>query len=301
MIQFFHILFAITFAPLLIGVINKTKALFAGRRGPPLLQTYFDILKLLRKGAVYSETTTALFKLGPIVGLAVTVVALAVLPFASSKPLLTFQGDILLLAYLLGLARFFTVIAALDTGSSLEGMGASREVQFSTIAEVALLIGLAALARKCGSASLFDIFSAISGQAWQQSGALLGLVGATLLIVYLTENARIPIDDPNTHLELTMIHEVMVLDHSGPDLAMISYASALKLWIFGTLLINLLVPIHGLRFLPAHVVFLIGMIGLAVIVGVIESCMARLKLLQVPDLLLGAVGLSTLAFFISAR
>jgi formate hydrogenlyase subunit 4 len=292
---------ALILAPLLLGVINRTKAIYAGRRGQPLLQVYFDLWKLVHKGAAYSQTTTWVFRAGPVIGLAAVLGALLLAPFAGASGILAFSGDILLLAYFLGVMRFFTVLAALDTGSSFEGMGASREVLFSALAEPAFLLGLAALARETGSFSLSGIFPAISTALWLQAGPVLALVAAALLIVFLAENARIPVDDPNTHLELTMIHEVMVLDHSGPDFAFILYGGALKMWVLGAFIINTVVPVRTgnpwLDIGPA----VAGMFCLAVLVGVIESSMARLRLLRVPLLLVGATVLSALAFVLILR
>jgi len=285
-----HILLALALAPLLLGVINRTKAFFAGRNGQPLFQLYYDLAKLLRKGAVYSRTTSWVFRAGPIVGLAAVVLATAIVPLAGVGAPLAFAGDLVLFAYLLGLMRFFTVIAALDTGSAIEGMGASREVQFSALAEPVLFLALAALARQAGSLSLTGILSAVTpaGPAW-------ALVAVALLVVLLAENARIPVDDPNTHLELTMIHEVMVLDHSGPDFAFILYGAALKLWVLGALLVGVVLP-GGNIFLS-----LLAMVALAVVVGVIESTMARLRLLRVPQLLVGAGALAALALILVMR
>src|SRR5262249_25388796 len=163
--------------------------------------------------------------------------ALALLPFGGVPALLSFPGDVVLFAYLLGLARFFTVLAALDTGSSFEGMGASREVTFSALAEPALFLGLATIARHTDTLSLSGMFGVTTGASWHHTGPALALVAAAFIVIFLAENARIPVDDPTTHLELTMIHEVMVLDHSGPDFAFILYSSALKLWLLGTLLV----------------------------------------------------------------
>jgi formate hydrogenlyase subunit 4 len=282
-------------APLLFGVINRTKAFFAGRRGQPLLQPYCDLGKLLHKGATYSGTTTWIFRAGPIVGLAATVTALAVTPMGGVPAPLGFSGDLILWAYLLCLVRFFTVIAALDTGSSFEGMGASREVLFSALAEPALLLGLVALARQTHRLSLSQVIGSVSARTWMSEGPALALVAIALGIVLLAENARIPVDDPTTHLELTMIHEVMVLDHSGPDLAFIQYAAALKLWIFGALFVGLTVPLRSGRWLLDGAGFLAGMLALAVLVGIVESSMARLRLLRVPKLLVGATALAVLA------
>lgn len=294
-------LLALALSPLLLGVINRTKAWFAGRRGQPLLQAYYDLAKLLRKGAVYSRTTTWVFRAGPIVGLASVLVALALVPFGGAPAPVNFGGDLVLFAYLLGLMRFFTVIAALDTGSSFEGMGASREVQFAALAEPALFLGLAALARETDSLSLSAIFGGLDLRAWQAAGPALVLVAVALLVVFLAENARIPVDDPNTHLELTMIHEVMVLDHGGPDFAFILYGAALKLWVLGALIVGILVPVHtGYAWLDVAAA-VGGMMALAVVVGVIESAMARLRLTRVPQLLVGAAALSAVALILVMR
>jgi formate hydrogenlyase subunit 4 len=290
-----HPLLACALAPLLPGVINRTKAFFAGRRGPPLFQPYYDLAKLLRKGAVYSHTTSWLFRAGPLVGLAAVLAATSLLPFADEPALLHFPGDLVLFAYLLAVARFFTVLAALDTGSSFEGMGASRELYFSALAEPALLLSLAALARSTGNLSLSAVFASIDARLWAESGLALALVAATLAVVFLAENSRIPVDDPNTHLELTMVHEVMVLDHGGPDFAFVLFGAALKLWVLGALIVGLVVPVRGVEPAVAWAASLAGMLALAVFVGIVESAMARLRLVRVPQLLVGAGVLSVLA------
>jgi len=291
-----HLALALLLSPLMVGVIQRTKALVAGRTGAPLLQPYHDLVKLLRKGAVYSRTTTWVFRAGPVVGLAAVLSALVLLPFGNAPALLAFEGDLILLVYLLGLMRFFTVVAALDTGSSFEGMGASREVQFAALAEPALFLGLVTMARQSGSLSLSGILATVSVDGWVHAGPALALVAVALLIVLLAENARIPFDDPATHLELTMIHEVMVLDHGGPDLAFILYGAALKLWVLGALLVGLVVPVRTGDPWADGAVALAGLFALAVGVGLIESSMARLRLLRVPQLLVGAVVLSAFAF-----
>jgi formate hydrogenlyase subunit 4 len=211
---------------------------------------------------------------------------------------MAFPGDLVLFACLLGLMRFFTVIAALDTGSAFEGMGASREVQFSALAEPALLLALAAIARPAGSFSLSEMYSPGAGGNWLQTGPALMLAAAALLVVLLAENARIPVDDPNTHLELTMIHEVMVLDHGGPDLAFILYGAALKLWVLGALLLGALLPLSHASVWTNLLLAVGGQFVLAIVVGVIESTMARLRLLVVPQLLVGASVLAVVAFIL---
>jgi formate hydrogenlyase subunit 4 len=296
-ISFIPLLLALVLSPLLFGIINRTKALFAGRRGQPLLQTYFDLWKLLRKGAVYSRTTTWLFRAGPMVGLAAALVAAMLVPLGNFPALITFPADFLLFAGLLALMRFFTVAAALDTGSSFEGMGASREVFFSALTEPALLVAFMTLARQTGQLSLSTMLVPVSGTHWLHAGPVLVLVVIALMIVLLAENARIPVDDPNTHLELTMIHEVMVLDHGGPDLAFILYGAALKLWLFAALIVGILLPVTGNVWLDL-LLATGGMFVVALIVGVIESIMARLRLVVVPQLLVGAGALAAVAFLL---
>ncbi len=292
---------AFLLSPLLLGVINRTKALFAGRRGQPLLQLYFDIFKLLRKGATYSRTTTWVFRAGPVVGLAAVMAALALVPLGGLAATMPFAGDLLLFAYLLCLMRFFTVLAALDTGSAFEGMGASREVLFSALAEPALFLALAALARHSGSLSLSGMISGVGPGSWLTQGPALALVAAALGVVVLAENARIPVDDPNTHLELTMIHEVMVLDHGGPDLAFILYGSALKLWALLALLAGLVVPVRTGSAAADAAAAVGGMLLLAVGIGIVESSMARLRMTRVPKLLVGALALAALALVLVLR
>jgi formate hydrogenlyase subunit 4 len=294
-------LLALVLSPLLHGLINRTKAVFAGRKGQPLLQTYYDLGKLLRKGAVYSRTTTWVFRAGPIVGLAAVTTGATLVPLGGVPALIAFPGDLVLFACLLGLMRFFTVIAALDTGSAFEGMGASREVQFSALAEPALLLALAAIARPSGSFSLSEMFSPQWAGNWTQLGPALALAAATLMMVLLAENARIPVDDPNTHLELTMIHEVMVLDHGGPDFAYIVYGAALKLWVLGALLVDALLPLDSTNVWRNLLLAVGGQLVLAVVVGVVESTMARLRLVVVPQLLVGAGALATVALLLVLR
>jgi len=296
-----NVAFALACAPFLLGVINRTKAVFAGRQGQPLLQAYYDLWRLLHKGAVYSKTTSWFFRAGPPVGLAITVLVLFLIPFGRVPAVVSFQGDFIFVVYLLGLMRMMTVLAALDTGSSFEGMGASREVQFSAIAEVALVFALSTLAWKAGTLSISEIFTKVTPDLWRTEGGILSLLGVAILLVFLAENARVPIDDPNTHLELTMIHEVMVLDHSGPDFAMILYSSALKLWILGTFLLEVLLPFQVGNFWLDHASFIFAMFALAVLVGIIESSMARLRLIFVPRFLMGAVIFALLAFLLGLR
>jgi len=299
---FFQVSLLLLAPPLLVGIVNRVKALFAGRRGPPLLQAYYDLAKLLRKGAVFSRTTTWVFRAGPAIGLAAVFLSGLLLPLGGERALVSFRGDFLLLAYLLALGRFFTALAALDTGSSFEGMGAAREVSFASIAEPALFLCFVVLARATGTLSLSGMLGAGLGAAWRESAPALLLAGIALFVVALAENARIPVDDPNTHLELTMIHEVMVLDHSGPDLALILYGASMKLFLFGAVVVRL--ALGGLPPASASLAgaaFLAGLGLFAAVVGVTESVMARLRLTRVPQMLVGASVLSTFALVLLLR
>ena len=289
----FDLLLALALAPLLPGVVARVKALFAGRQGQPLRQAYFDLAKLLRKGAVYSTTTGWVFRAGPIVSLAAVVAGLLIVPAAARQSLFSFTGDVVLLAYMLAVSRFATVVAALDTGSSFEGMGASREVHFAALAEPALLLGVLALSLKAGSLRLSSLLHAASPLAPE-----VALVAAAFAIVLLVENCRVPFDDPDTHLELTMVHEVMVLDHGGPDLAFVLYGASLRLWLWSALLVGVLLPA------PLHALPLAGVLGVllvAVGIGVVESTLARVRLLRVPNLIATALVLSAVAFILGVR
>ena len=286
--------------PFLLGVIARTKAHFAGRVGPPLLQPYYDLFKLLAKGTVVSRTTTWVFIAGPAVSLVAAFFAAAVVPIGDGRALWGFEGDFIVLAYVLGLARYFTMAAALDTGSSFEGMGAAREATFACIAEPAFIMGLLAIARATGSLSLSGFLGPSLVDVWSVASASLVLVAVGLLLVLLAENSRIPVDDPNTHLELTMVHEVMVLDHGGPLFGVVLYGAAVKLYVFAALLVRIAIPIAEPAWL-AWLAFLAGLVAVAVVVGVIESVMARLRLIYVPALLLSACLFCALALVLLAR
>jgi len=294
-----HLSVILVFSPFILGVIGKTKAFFAGRWGPPVVQPYYDILKLLRKGSVYSTMTTWIFRAAPMIAMAAILAAGILMPFAGLKAPIQFWGDVVLFAYLFGLARFFTVLAALDTGSSFEGMGASREMTFSCLSEVALFLNFTVLALISKSLSLSGLIGGDVSLLWHVLGPALTLVVISFFLILLCENSRIPVDDPATHLELTMIHEVMVLDHSGVDFAYILYGNAVKLFILGSFLISIILPFKTQNVFMDTAVYLSGMTGLAVVIGVIESAMARLRLNRVPYLLISAVILAVFALIIT--
>ena len=226
--------------------------------------------------------------------------AAAIVPLGDGPAIVAFDGDFLVLAYLLGLSRFFTMAAALDTGSSVEGMGAAREATFACLAEPAFILGLLAIARATGSLSLSGFLGPALAHVWSVAGASLVLVAAGLLLVLLAENSRIPVDDPNTHLELTMVHEVMVLDHGGPLFGFVLYGAAIKLFVFASLLVRIVIPIAQPIWL-AWLTFLAGLVATAIAVGVIESMTARLRMPYVPAFLLSGVLFCALALVLLVR
>jgi len=308
-----HVLLLVCMPPLLLGVINKTKAWFAGRNGPPWLQNYYDLARLLRKGMVISTTTTWIFQLAPIVTLAAIMLAGLLMPLGRFASPIHFAGDLVLFAYLLALGRFFTTSAALDTGSPFEGMGSAREVTFACLSEPALFLGFLVLVKLAamhpeavktsgGALSLTAMFQTpVEVPFAGLPVASLLLIGAGLFIVLLAETSRIPVDDPNTHLELTMIHEVMVLDHSGPLLGIILYGAAMKLFILSAAVLHVIAPFKIGFALLDWPLFATETLVLAVVIGVVESVMARLQMRHVPTLLIAASLLCGFGFLLMLR
>jgi formate hydrogenlyase subunit 4 len=265
-------------APLLPGLINKVKAWVAGRRGPPVLQLYYDLVRLWRKGVVLSTLASPGFIAGTAVAWVAVLAAALLLPLGPMGTSLSFRGDVVLLVYLLALARFCTAWTALETGSAFEGMGAAREVSYAVLAEAAVITAILTLSLQSGSVSLSAMLAPSGGP-----GAALLAVG--LFTVLLAENCRVPFDDPNTHLELTMIHEVMVLDHSGPPLAAVLHAAAMKLLLFSVLLVQAVLPVGDLTSFTAGGMLIAGVLAVTAAVGLVESLLARCAFRQVPLLL----------------
>jgi formate hydrogenlyase subunit 4 len=287
--------------PLLLGIINKVKAWFGGRVGPPWLQVYYDLWKLAQKDTVFSRTTTWIFRFGPMVVLITTLAATMMLPLHPDRPA-WFTGDFLLFAYLLALGRFFIVLAAADTGSAFEGMGAAREFTYACLGEPILFFGLLVLAK---ATQQFDLAGMFAGKLTTAAAGSHGLIYAALLLVMvswfillLVENCRVPFDDPNTHLELTMIHEVMVLDHSGPALGVIVYSAGLKMFLFAGLVVRLLAPLRTGNEWADWGLIIVGILLTTVAVGVTESVMARLRLTAIPRMLAAAGVLAGFALVI---
>jgi formate hydrogenlyase subunit 4 len=271
-------------APLLPGLINKVKAWVAGRRGPPVLQLYYDLARLWRKSVVLSTLASPGFILAPAVAWVALVGAALLLPLGPAGTALGFRGDVLLMIYLLALARFCTVWAALETGSAFEGMGSVREVSYAVLTEAAIIAAVLSLCVNTGGLSLGAILA-------PSAGAGAALLAGGLFTVLLAENCRVPFDDPNTHLELTMVHEAMILDHSGPPLAAILHGASVKLMLFSVLLVQAVVPLGDLAPLAAYGALAGGVLVVVVGVGLVESLLARFAFRQVPFLL-------TLAFLL---
>ena len=265
-------------APLLPGIINKVKAWVAGRRGSPVLQLYYDLARLWRKGVVLSTLASPGFIAGPAVAWVAVLAAALLLPLGPLGASLSFRGDVILLVYLLALARFCTAWAALETGSAFEGMGAAREVSYAVLGEAAVITAVLTLSMQSGSLVLSAMLAPSAG-----TGAVLLAVG--LFMVLLAENCRVPFDDPNTHLELTMIHEVMVLDHSGPPFAAVLHGAAMKLLLFSVLLVQAVLPVGKLPEAAAAGALIAGVLVVTVAVGLVESLMARAAFRRVPLLL----------------
>ncbi|MCF8067519.1 MAG: NADH-quinone oxidoreductase subunit H [Desulfobacterales bacterium] len=291
---------AILLAPFFSAVILKVKAFFGGRKGSPLLINYYTLIKLFKKGSVYSTSTTPVFKMGPIVSMAASAIILLFIPIAGQNPVISFNGDIIFILYLLGLARFFTIAAAMDTASPFEGMGAAREAYFPIICEATMFMILILFYRLSGELTLSAYLSGDQPLSlWHGAGSPLLFVIFALFIVLLTENSRVPVDDPATHLELTMIHEVMVLDHSGPDLGLIELGSFCKLFFYSTFIAGLISPFDLGHPLMNAALFGAALFVIYISVGITESVMARYRMDRVPKFVLTSFALALFATIIT--
>jgi formate hydrogenlyase subunit 4 len=294
MAGFLLILVAALFFP---GVILRTKSIASGRKGPGIFQPLKDIAVMLRKGSVFSDTTGIIFRIAPSVALVSVIVAMLLLPFAQYKALISCEGDFIFFAYLLALGKFFMIIAALDTGSSFQGMGASREALYSMIVEPAFFVLMATFAMFTGYTSFSVIFNHfyITGNDYV---FIYSVIGAYLFIqIAMIENSRLPVDDPKTHLELTMVHEVMILDHSGFDKALIHAGTYLKFAMYGSLIYNLIVP-AGWNTPVKVLMFFIVQALFAVVIGITESFRARNKMNKNPKYILTLTSVALIAFMV---
>ena len=290
LVKLLNTLLMVVVALSITGVINRTRALLAGRKGIRFFQHIYNVNLLLRKGAAYSTTTTALFRIAPVVYLGATLLAFLFIPVADLEPMLSFHGDIVLVAYLLALSRVAIVLAAMDTGSSFEGMGAAREALYGALVEPALMMGLATLALFCGYSSFADIFATAQELNMNLTIVLL-LVAYVFVVIMIIEAGRVPVDDPKTHLELTMIHEVMCLDYSGVDMGLIHIAGWLKNSIFAIIAANAVAVAFSFHWWIAAP---LAVLATGIAIGVVESLRARNKLSRNATFILTIVAMSAL-------
>ncbi len=315
-------LLAIVTALFFPGIILRVKSIASGRKGPGILQPWKNILLLLRKGSVFSTTTSFIFRMAPAIYLSTVICALMLLPFPGMPSYFGFDGDFVLFAYLLALGKFLFILGALDTGSSFEGMGANREALYSMLVEPAFFILFGTLALLTGHTSMQQIFE--SFQFTGHNSFIIGFIAVYLLVqIAMIENSRMPVDDPKTHLELTMIHEVMILDHSGFDLALVQIGTALKFAMYGLLIANFLVPVDAgqilvngekwlmtgekgmmnhsgagwMMVLQVGVYFLVQVV-FAALIGLMESFRARKKLIRNPQFIVTLSSIALVAFIL---
>ncbi|MBO7236522.1 MAG: NADH-quinone oxidoreductase subunit H [Kiritimatiellae bacterium] len=292
------VILAAVLAPLFVGIVNQTKAFFGGRRGPGLFRLYRDLFKLVRKSCPRPQSSTWIFDMAQSVSLASVIAAAAVFPWTGFGigPAVV---PAVLFFYILAAGRFFTVIGALDAGNAFEGMGASREMQFSALVEPVVFVVLGFLVMLNGDVSLSGVLCGVSVETWSESVVAFILVFVAFYAVFLLENCRVPFDDPETHLELTMIHEAMLLDVGGVDLAFALYGAALKFELLAAFLVAMFIP----QLDNACLYFVSVLGGVAFIsaaTGVVESIMARMRFFKTPQILLGALLMASLAVFFLA-
>ncbi len=284
-LQVIHWLFVLAMPIVLVGVVNRTKSWWAARKGPRILQFAYDLQRLLGKRPVESTTTTPLFRAGAYVVLVSAVMAAGMAPMLGQFAPIQFSHDFIVVAYTLGLARIALMISAMDVGSSFEGMGTAREAAFSTYAEPALFLLIGAAGAATGMTSFADLIGHLHNTPYY--AIIVAPLVLTLLILLQAEAARVPVDDPLTHLELTMIHEVMILDHSGPELAAMQFSAAMKMTLYAGLIAALVNPFNPLTSPVACVLASFGlMLAVALIVGCVESLTARLPMRWVTRYLL---------------
>ena len=264
---------------ILLGILKKTKAFWAGRKGVSIFQPLWDFIRLMKKDAVYSTTTSWVFKFAPIASFSAIIFASFFVPLATGKAIINVPFAFIIFAYTLGFGKFFSIISALDTGSSFEGMGASREACFSTIVEPAFFIMMASTIALSQNYT-FESIKLILKNAGVYGVLIIILAAVTLFIMLLVESCRVPVDDPTTHLELTMIHEVMILDNSGPDLGLITWGAAIKMFLFEALIANLILPL-GESSLWNILLFLAIVALISFIIGTVESAIARFRMTHI--------------------
>lgn len=279
MIKLVNIIILLFVPFLMAGIIKKTKAFWGGRKGPSILQPLYDFVKLIKKDFVISKTTSGVFQIAPIVQIVSVLFAALFVPLAFGTALINIPVGLIMFAYTLSLGKFLSLVSAMDTGSSFEGMGASREACFTSIVEPAFFMVIASIMALTGNYT-FDSLKNILVSAGSYGILITVFAVVVLFIMILIEGSRVPVDDPATHLELTMIHEVMILDNSGSDLAFFTWANGIKMLLISSLIAYMIIPQEvgiGLSVLY----YLLIMVVLSVIIGTVESCMARIRMSHV--------------------
>ena len=295
-----YYILTVSLAPLFPAVIDKVKALSVGKKGPSLFIKYYDLMRFLKKGLVYSKSTSWIFGFAPLIIMVTYLLALLFFPIAGEKPVISFTYDFIVVVYLFALSRFFLLLGSLNTASSFEGMGASREAFMSFLAEGSLFMTFILAVKLTGAPSLLGILGSVGAQVlWHQAGIFAIMSILVLFMILIVENARKPIDDPDTHLELTMIHEVMILDNSGPDLGLMELGTFLKFLFFGGILSRLIFPVDfGIGALN-YLVFVVGLFAIAFAVGILESIGVRYKIPRNTTFLMSSFTIATLALIFS--
>lgn len=291
------VLVVLGLSPLFVGLVNKLKAILTGRIGAPLLQPYYELQRLFRKETINAAGSSFISRISPLVNLVTMIIAAAMLPVGFWKPVISFDGDIILFAYILGLSRFFQILAAMDIGSSFEGMGAAREATFALFAEPIFFFSFGSISFISGYTSLYMILHSIQHQNISYE-VFIVICSISVFMLAVTECSRMPVDDPNTHLELTMIHEVMILDNSGLDLFLYQYSGYIKLFIYAILEISFFYPFSGQGYLLGIVIFITGSLVLATALGVVETIASRYKMKNIPQYLLFATAIGILNLLI---
>lgn len=273
-------LISILFIPfLMIGIIRKTKAFWGARYGASIFQPFYDFIKLMKKNSIFSSSTTKLFKLSPVITFACVIFAGLFVPIVQGQSIINIQGNLIIFAYALGLSKFISLLASMETASSFEGMGSSREACFTTIIEPAFFIVIASIMALC-KIYTFDSLNMVLYSSGSLGYLIILFAILALSIMLITEGARVPVDDPATHLELTMIHEVMILDNCSQELALITYSAAAKMFLISSLIAALIIPLN-LSLWASFGAFLGIMLIISILIGTIESAIARLRMSHV--------------------
>lgn len=300
-ISIFQIVIILALAPLLSGIIKKIKAFFQIRKGASIFQPYYDIAKLLRKDSVVSENVSWIFHAAPVISLSSVLTAGLIVPIFIAELPFSFAGDLILVIYLFALARFFTALASLDAGSSFGGMGGSREMFVAAMVEPALMLSIFAVALNVGSTNLSHISQTVSAMGLSAASPYHLLAFVALFIIAIAETGRIPVDNPATHLELTMIHEAMILEYSGKQLAIVELGAMVKQLLVFSLLANIFFPwgiattMNASGIAIALIVFIVKIVVLGALMAMVETSTAKWRLFRLPDLLSVSLMLSFLS------